>query len=211
MIAPHCQSFHDIWQRWRINAENFTGFVSEFLGKPATLLRQWSSKQGRKRKTLPANQHEEGKRTADLRGGGGQACYLEWSSDQALLRRGASAARRFAMNAARRVPRAQGMTVSFSAAAFVIDLMKRALVFMSLVLSICVVMGRCPCLRLNMTVQSGRFWAICGKLHMYFAKVRGRLGQLGPNLFRPLQNRGQAFDCAGIGNNIWDCFGRHRV
>ncbi|WP_299563737.1 hypothetical protein [uncultured Sulfitobacter sp.] len=36
------------------------------------------------------------------------------------------------MNAARLVLRAQGMTVSFSAAAFVIDLMKRALVFIAL-------------------------------------------------------------------------------
>ena len=52
-----------------------------------------------------------------------------------------SAARRLAMNAARRVPRAQGMTVSFSAAALVIDLMKRALVFMALVLGISLLWG----------------------------------------------------------------------
>ena len=50
---------------------------------------------------------------------------------QATLRCGAaSAALRFAIKAARRDPRAQGMTVSFSAVAFVIDLIKRALVFM---------------------------------------------------------------------------------
>ena len=45
------------------------------------------------------------------------------------------------MNAARLLPRAQGITVSFSAAAFVIDLMKRALVFMALVLGISLLSG----------------------------------------------------------------------
>jgi hypothetical protein len=60
---------------------------------------------------------------------------------QALLRCVVCAAVRFAMNAARRVPRDQGMTVSVSVAALMIDLMKRALVFMALVLDLHVVMG----------------------------------------------------------------------
>jgi hypothetical protein len=45
------------------------------------------------------------------------------------------------MNAARRLPRVQGITVSFLAAVFVIDLMKRALVFMSLVLNVVLLLG----------------------------------------------------------------------
>lgn len=52
---------------------------------------------------------------------------------QALLRKSVSADRRLAMKALRRLPRVHGITVSFSAAVLVIDLMKRALVFMALV------------------------------------------------------------------------------
>jgi len=54
---------------------------------------------------------------------------------QALLRAGAAGALRFAMKAARRAPRAHGMTVSLSAAALVMDLMKRALVFIISILN----------------------------------------------------------------------------
>ena len=57
---------------------------------------------------------------------------------------------RFAMNVARRAPRAHGITVSFFAAAATTPLMKRVLVFMALILSLFIV-GVCPCLRLNMT------------------------------------------------------------
>lgn len=61
---------------------------------------------------------------------------LFWGSalTYAVLRKGACAVR-LAMNAARRDPRAQGMTVSFLAAVSTIDLMKRVLVFMSQFLS----------------------------------------------------------------------------
>jgi hypothetical protein len=63
------------------------------------------------------------------------------------------------MNAARRAPRAQGITVSFFAAAATTPLMKRVLVFMALILSLFGV-GVCPCLRMNMPRQSGRFLAV---------------------------------------------------
>jgi hypothetical protein len=75
----------------------------------------------------------------ELRGGGQDR--RRGTCDYAVLRRGASAAWRFAMNAARRLPRVQGITVSFLAAVFVIDLMKRALVFMSLVLNVVLLLG----------------------------------------------------------------------
>ena len=76
------------------------------------------------------------------RSGEERTVYQSGEECQALLRCGVvSAARRLAMKAARRVPRAQGMTVSFSAAALVIDLMKRALVFMALVLDISLLWG----------------------------------------------------------------------
>ena len=53
----------------------------------------------------------------------------------------ASAVARFSMKAARRLPRAQGITVSFFAAAATIVLMKRLLDFMTLVLGLFVLLG----------------------------------------------------------------------
>ncbi len=74
------------------------------------------------------------------------------------------------MNAARRAPRAHGMTVSFFAAVATILLMKRVLVFMALILDLSVV-GVCPCLRLNMTQQSVRFLAGLKKSQKNRAKL----------------------------------------
>lgn len=128
MFVPHCQSFQHIWASGGANQYNFRGFVSEFLENPATF-------RSRIKKPLPANRRRKGR--VGGRPTRGRRCGLpSGRKDQALLRWGVSEARRFAMNAARRLPRTHGMTVSFSAAAFVIDLMKRALVFMARVLGI---------------------------------------------------------------------------
>jgi hypothetical protein len=59
------------------------------------------------------------------------------------------------------------MMVSSLAAAATMPLMKRVLVFIALILSSFCVAGCCPCLRLNMTVQSGGFLAIA----LIFTKV----------------------------------------
>ena len=143
MIVPHCQSFLHIWAGLGINVGNFSSFVSSNSKNPATFM-------PRIKNPPPANRRGRGQvwerpYTRGRRFGRSSGKYL----DQAVLRGAvwASAARRLAMNAARRVPRAHGITVSFSAAACVIDLMKRALVFMALVLGIYLVAGCCPCLR----------------------------------------------------------------
>jgi hypothetical protein len=73
---------------------------------------------------------------------GGKGLPLGEVFDQALLRAGAAGALRLAMKVERRAPRAQGITVSFSAAAFVMDLMKRALVFMVCALNMRFLSGR---------------------------------------------------------------------
>ena len=62
------------------------------------------------------------------------------------------------MNFARRLPRAHGITVSFSAADFVIDLMKRALVFMGRVLGVSLLSG----IALLETEYEGPIWLVWG-------------------------------------------------
>ena len=79
-------------------------------------------------------------------------------ADQADLR-STGAAERLATKAARRAPRAQGMTVSHLAAASVIDLIKRLFVFMVVSCS-GFAAGLCPVLSFNLIWQSGQFWAI---------------------------------------------------
>jgi hypothetical protein len=65
------------------------------------------------------------------------------------------------MNALRRAPRVHGNTVSSVAAAATIPLMKRVFFFMALILDLLCFRACCPCLKLNMTLQSGRFLAHC--------------------------------------------------
>ena len=64
----------------------------------------------------------------------GEAAPARGAPDQLAFSFGVSTALRFAMKAARRAPRAHGMTVSFLAAVSSTLLMKRVLVFMALVL-----------------------------------------------------------------------------
>jgi hypothetical protein len=76
--------------------------------------------------------------------------------------RGAITSVRLAMNAARRAPRAQGIVTSVSAAALVTDLIKRVLVFMSVLLLVCY-LGVLPVVENNMTSQCGWFLTVCDK------------------------------------------------
>ncbi len=82
----------------------------------------------------------------------------------AVLRTNAGALR-FAMKAARRDPRAQGITVSFLAAVSTTDLMKRVLVFMVRILR-CV--GICPFLAIE---YANTFWRRLGEEDFLFKKV----------------------------------------
>lgn len=75
-----------------------------------------------------------------------------------------SGALRFAMNAARRAPRVQGITVSFFAAAAMTPLMKRVLVFMALILgSMC--WGRLPLLEDEYAGSIGPLFGSFNKIH----------------------------------------------
>ncbi len=111
---------------------------------PLTTLRR-----AEKQKIPPRDSTREGMSGQRATRGGGCAPSGRISvreDAQATLRCGvASAAFRFAMNAARREPRAQGMTVSFSAAAFVIDLIKRAFVFICSSSVLFVALSVLPC------------------------------------------------------------------
>ena len=66
---------------------------------------------------------------------------------------------RFEMNVARRLPRTHGITVSCATAAFKIDLTKRALVFIAMVLKVGFLLMCHPRFKMTMTGQSGRFRA----------------------------------------------------
>lgn len=76
---------------------------------------------------------------------------------QAALR-GAMTSDRLAMNAARRAPRVHGIATSVSSAALVTDLIKRVLVFMSVLLLVCH-LGVLPVVEDNMTKHCGWFLA----------------------------------------------------
>ncbi len=76
------------------------------------------------------------------------------------------AALRLAMKAARRAPRAQGITVSFLAAVSTTDLMKRVLVFMVRILRY---VGICPLIALE---YAKTFWRRLGEEDFLFKKVR---------------------------------------
>ena len=76
------------------------------------------------------NQRTEGRSVAP----GALALTVPGETYQALLRTGAAPAR-LAIKAARRAPRAHGMTVSVLAAVSTMDLMKRGFFFMALFLS----------------------------------------------------------------------------
>jgi|TARA_R100001143_G_scaffold27694_1_gene27502 hypothetical protein len=77
---------------------------------------------------------------------------------QAVLRTGALPAR-FAIKAARRAPRAHGMTVSVFAAVSTTDLMKRGFFFMARFL-----FGHAGIVGFTIAVQSGRFLTVDEKL-----------------------------------------------